>query len=144
LTEWAEGQAQGNKYFGREWEFANKPLHERLKEIGVGTTGKESDQGWQEFLALVTSYHADLANTPNVSTRKNGVSPGAQAAAPVTRAYLEELLELKRRHSKWWQEFSQMYTPSKFGFYWRLEDNRDRELFGSEEQLPYDEGFEVM
>lgn len=137
LDQWSMEQGQESATFRREYEFAKLPLHERLQEIGIGTTGKKSDQGWQEFFAIVTSYQADLA-----SVGKEGVSPQAQKAAPITQAYLEQILALRDKEPDWWQEFSQMYTPSKFGFYWRLGDSRDSVLFGGEEQAEYDEQYD--
>lgn len=137
LHEWATKEGENNEYFKKEYDFAQKPLHERLRDIGIGTTGKKTDQGWQELFAIVTSYHADLSRVNG-----KGVGPQAQAAAPVTKFYLEQIIELKRKEPEWWREFSQMYTPSNFGFYWRLEDGRDQELFGGEAQLPYDETYD--
>lgn len=146
LVQWAEEQARNNPEFKREWEFSHKRLDERLMELGIGTSGKPSDRGWQEFLSLVASYRNDLRRTYNPSTRKLGVSPGAQAAGPVAKYYIDRIARLADQYKDWWWEFHTVlgWTPTKFGFHWRSDDNEvNWKLWGSEPEEEYKPEWEV-
>ena len=125
FEEWTQELASNNRGFAIELNLSRMPLHERLEVLGVGEAGSEFSPAWNEFLSIVSDYHDALDNTPNPTLNKMGVGTRAQAAYEVTENYLLRVANLAKREEKWWDQFRQIYTLTKFGFYWRRKDGLD-------------------
>lgn len=132
VEKWKKEDAQ----FAKEWDFANKPLHERLLSLGVGEGGGKRDQGWSDFLDIVSDYHEALATADNPSSREPGVGPASQTAANYSYKYLREVVKLMEENEDWFNSFRSSFTISAFGFStsWKLEDRSDQPLWWSDNE----------
>lgn len=140
IYQWAEEQAAENPLFALELHFSQQSLDQRLMMLHVGEGNTPADEGWAEFLPLVAAYRDELARTKNPSSREPGVGPTAQAAFPVYKKYVPEIVKLKRKYPEWWQQLVLAFGGlSKFGFArWRLPGGEDNELWQGQSIEIYD------
>jgi hypothetical protein len=117
--------AANDEQFAKEWDFANKPLYERMKYLGVGSEDSERGRGWSEFLSIVTDYHDELAAVNN----GKGVGPTSKTAGPISRKWLQEVVKLAKRNEDWKRSFMSSFTLGNFGFYDKLGDGSDLGLW---------------
>ncbi len=138
IEAWAEQKAETNQQFGIEWRFSRSSLEERLIGIGIGSGDTKVDEGWSNFLSLVSAYKAELATTPVKNSRQVGVGPSAQSAAPVCWKYLPDVLTLKRAYPDWWDNLLSTFGGiKKFGFHWPMESDEDNELWQGQSITTY-------
>lgn len=136
FEKWSENLAAENPAWGSEWRFSRASLAERMRFLGVGTGNDKRSRGWSQFLDIVEDYNGALDRAVVSNSKQVGVGPRSGTAGPITQEYLGHVATLAKENPEWWQQFTDSYTMSKFGFYWRRPDAVDDFMWKRDEFVP--------